>query len=261
VTLAPATRDHVENLITSFMRRWLDDGLPDGELDRIRNEGASPSGLLAPFHDALVPGITLLRERAFSTRLGNLHEHIAVTIASRAHAEAKRAFSLSGDVPVLAREFIAQRLHALESGHASPDAKVERRTIADAFGQSVQETTTIDLRVVTHGGEEHFFEMKSGKPNKGQCLEMKHRLLTAFAIRRSSRTSVWWGVPYNPYGTSSYAHPYPLRFFDFRREVMLGEEFWNFVGDDRGTFRDLLALYERVGHRFEEEIRRVLVRP
>jgi hypothetical protein len=242
------------------MRRWLDDALPAGELDRIRNEGASPSGLLAPFHDALVPGITLLRERSFSTRLGNLHEHIAVAIASRSHREAPRAFSLSGDVPVLAREFIVQRLHALGSRRASPDAEVERRTIAEAFGQSVQETTTIDLRVVTHEGAEHFFEMKSGKPNKGQCLEMKQRLLTAFAIRRSGGTSVWWGVPYDPYGTAEYAHPWPLRFFDFRGEVMLGEEFWNFVGDDRGTFRELVAIYERIGRVFEEEIRRVLVR-
>ena len=65
--------------------------------------------------------------------------------------------------------------------------------------------------------------MKSAKPNKGQCIEMKQRLLTALGIRRSARVFVWWGVPYNPYGTASaYAHPYPLRYFDFKDDVKLG---------------------------------------
>lgn len=50
------------------MERWLDQALPADELRLIEREGISPSGLLAPFHDALVPGIKVLGERAFSTR-------------------------------------------------------------------------------------------------------------------------------------------------------------------------------------------------
>ena len=59
------------------MQKWLADSIPAEELERIAREGISPSGLLTPFHDALVPGITLLGERSFSTRLGNLHEKVA----------------------------------------------------------------------------------------------------------------------------------------------------------------------------------------
>jgi hypothetical protein len=256
-----ATTAAVEKLIAGFMRRWLDDGLPSGELDRIRQDGASPSGLLAPFHDALVPGITLLRERSFSTRLGNLHEHVAVLIASAAHQAATRAYSLSGDVPVLAREFITQRLHALEAGSVGSDAITERQALFQAFGQTVAESTTIDLRIVTHSDEEHFFEMKSAKPNKGQCIEMKQRLLTAMAIRRQSKTFAWWGVPYDPYGNAEYAHPYPVRFFDFAREVKVGATFWNFVGNDPMTYEELLGVYKRVGTGYQAELREVLARP
>jgi hypothetical protein len=251
----------VEELIGGFIRRWLDDALPVGELDRIRSDGASPSGLLAPFHDALVPGITLLRERSFSTRLGNLHEHIAVVIAAAAHQEATRAYTLSGDMPVLAREFITQQLHALKARAARPDAISERETIRQAFGQAVAESTTIDLRLVTHSDEEHFFEMKSAKPNKGQCIEMKQRLLTAIAIRGRDKASAWWGVPYDPYGNAEYAHPYPLRFFDFAREVKVGATFWNFVGDDPKTYEELLNVYKRVGRAYQSELREVLARP
>jgi hypothetical protein len=56
------------------------------------------------------------------------------------------------------------------------------------------------------------------------------------------------GVPYDPYGrVEAYAHPYPLRFFDFANEVKVGADFWNFVGDDNGTYDLLLTLYRQVG--------------
>ena len=55
---------------------------------------------------------------------------------------------------------------------------------------------------------------------------MKLRLLTVLDIRRDEGVFVWWGVPYNPYGTAAaYAHPYPVRFFDFANEVKLGSDF------------------------------------
>ncbi len=67
-------------------------------------DGSSPSGILAPFHDALVPGIRGLGERGFSTALGNLHERIALVVAAPVHAEAHRAHDLAGPLPALARE-------------------------------------------------------------------------------------------------------------------------------------------------------------
>jgi type II restriction enzyme len=99
--------------------------------------------------------------------------------------------------------------------------------------------------------------MKSAKPNKGQCIEMKQRLLKALGIRRSREVFVWWGVPYNPYGTGdAYRHPYPLRFFDFRNEVKLGSEFWNFVGGG-GTYELLLGIYREVGLEYAVELDRL----
>jgi hypothetical protein len=97
--------------------------------------------------------------------------------------------------------------------------------------------------------------MKSAKPNKGQCIEMKQRPLTALAMRRSERVFVWWGVPHNPYGTAAaYAHPYPKRFFDFERDVKLGSQFWNFVGGDDQTYEGLLSLYRRVGEEYTAQL-------
>jgi hypothetical protein len=248
------TRVQVRALISDFMEKWIADSIPATELERIAEEGVSPSGLLTPFHDALVPGITLLGERSFSTRLGNLHEKIAAVIASEIHADVRQPHDLAGAIPVLSREFITQRISALEHREAEPDASYEREQIFSHFGNQVNASTRIDLYIRTHGGEDHYFEIKSAKPNKGQCIEMKQRLLTALAIRRQESTRTWWGVPYNPYGRGEYRWVYPLAFFDFEDEVMLGLPFWDFVGGT-GTYEELLDLYRQVGDEFAERIR------
>lgn len=248
------TRAQVQTLISGFMEKWVADSIPAEELERIAREGVSPRGLLTPFHDALVPGITLLGERSFSTRLGNLHEKVAALIATEAHAVVHQPHDLSGAIPVLSREFITQRIRALEHREAQPDAQYEREQILGHFGDEVNTGTRIDLYLRTHDGESHYFEIKSAKPNKGQCIEMKGRLLTALAIRRQESTHTWWGVPYNPYGRGEYRHVYPLAFFDFEHEVMLGEPFWEFVGGD-GTYEELLEVYRQVGEEFGERLR------
>jgi hypothetical protein len=252
--VTPETRARVRALIAEFMEKWLADSIPPAELERIAREGVSPRGLLAPFHDALVPGITLLGERRFSTRLGNLHERVAVVIATAEHAEVRRQYAVSGSIPVLSREFITQRVGALARAEARPDADFERDEILHHFGNQVDASTRIDLYVRTHEGEGHYFEIKSGKPNKGQCMEMKERLLTTLAIRREEATHVSWGVPYDPYGLGAYRHAYPLRFFDFEHEVMIGAPFWDFLGGP-GTYEELLEVYREVGNDFAERLR------
>src|SRR6266498_5255833 len=142
------TQNRVRALLTSFMERWIADSIPAGELDRIANEGVSPRGLLTPFHDALVPGITLLGERSFSTRLGNLHEDIAAIMAEEIHAEVRQPLDLSGSIPVLSREFITQRIGQLERREAAPDAHYEREQILAHFGERVSVSTRSEERRV-----------------------------------------------------------------------------------------------------------------
>src|SRR6266702_2590228 len=125
------------------MERWINDSIPAGELEQIASEGVSPRGLLTPFHDALVPGITLLGERSFSTRLGNLHEAVAAVVAEERHAEVQQPHDLSGAIPVLSREFITQRIRQLERREAAPNGTYEREQILAHFGEQVSAATRI----------------------------------------------------------------------------------------------------------------------
>src|SRR5437870_5662274 len=123
------------------------------ELRHLEEEGFSPKGVIAPFHDALVPGIRGLGERGFSTALGNLHERIALVIGEHAHAEVRRAFDLTGQLPVLAREFITQRINQLSRREAAPDHPYEREQLLHTFGDEVPAAARIDLWLRTHSGE------------------------------------------------------------------------------------------------------------
>jgi Type II restriction endonuclease, TdeIII len=143
------TRDRVQALISDFMGRWVADSISAEELERIAVEGVSPSGLLTPFHDALVPCITLLGERSFSTRLGNLHEWITAVVAAESHAEVHQPHDVAGAIPVLSRQFITQRIGALERHEAQPDAQSERDQIFSHFGAHVNAATRIDLYIRT----------------------------------------------------------------------------------------------------------------
>ena len=201
-----ATRERVKLLLREFVDAWI--AKQHEELRRIEEEGFSPSGVLAPFHDALVPGIRGLGERGFSTGLGNLHERIGLTIADHAHLEARRAFDLAGPLPMLAREFVTQRVNQLSRGEGVPDHAYEREQLLSAFGDEVPAATRIDLYIRTHDGEDHYFEMKSPKPNRGQCIEMKQRQLTVLGIRRNARVFAWWGVPLTHTAAST---PMPIR--------------------------------------------------
>lgn len=59
------TGEAVKRLLHNFMEVWIEK--QHAELQSVAQDGSSPQGILAPFHDALVPGIRGLGERGFST--------------------------------------------------------------------------------------------------------------------------------------------------------------------------------------------------
>jgi hypothetical protein len=67
----PATTDAVQALLRTFMRRWLEE-VPDPS-------GRELEGLVAPFHDALVPGCHVNRRTGW--RAGGYVESIIVARA------------------------------------------------------------------------------------------------------------------------------------------------------------------------------------
>jgi hypothetical protein len=60
---------------------------------------------------------------------------------------------------------------------------------------------------------------------------------------------------YNPYGSAkaSYKHSFALQYLDIDHQLLLGEEFWSYIGGVN-TFDQLLEIYQEVGHEMSKAI-------
>jgi hypothetical protein len=206
-----------------------------------------------PFHEAIIPQ-QILRissfERSFSTKLGTTFEECAKLIAMQSYRVSKRGYVATGQMPAAAASKIEEIVSQIGKGSKPnfPQMILEVLQIDDP--NWVERPVVADLYLEDEHGNRYFFEIKSPKPNKGQCLEIAERLLRVHAITQENRPRVnaYFAMAYNPYGVArdDYHHSFSLQYLDMENEVLLGEEFWELVGGE-GTFRELLEIYGEVG--------------
>ncbi|BDA66891.1 hypothetical protein CAL7716_010570 [Calothrix sp. PCC 7716] len=107
-----------------------------------------------------------------------------------------------------------------------------------------------DLYILTKDDKELLFEIKSPKPNKGQCLEVTQRLLRFNLLREKNRQNLktYYAMPYNSYGTNrtSYKHSMALQYTPFNEAVIIGNEFWSIIGGE-SAYEELLEIYLEIG--------------
>lgn len=62
-------------------------------------------------------------------------------------------------------------------------------------------------------------------------------------------------IPYNPYEPEPYQRWTLQGLFDVQNEILVAEEFWNFLGGE-STYDELLMVFEAVGIELRPEIDR-----
>ncbi len=209
-------------------------------------------GNYKPFHQALLPE-GLLRslefERKFSTRLGGSFEEAARLIAEGAGYETKRGYKITGGIYDSVFNDISTVVNKLRETGKPDDypGLIKQISRLSKEGNKRDITVAVDFYVKIKQTE-YYFEIKSPKPNKGQCLEVLERLLRIYAIRDKSKgIKPYYAMPYNPYGEkkSDYGH-WVGSFIDMENMVLLGKEFWDLIGG-RDTYEELLSIYLEVG--------------
>ncbi len=243
-------KGYLEGFIQGIVNEARKTGLKPTELRPTKKYSAE--GGIKPFHEALLPdGILRITEfeRSFSTKLGSTFEETAKLIASAKWGSAERGHRIEGMISLKALEEIDEIVAQLKSGAKSYPAMV-KKVLRARGGPTSERMTTADLSLVGSDGTEAFFELKSPKPNKGQCLEVTERLLLIHALRGGGPPKVltFWAMAYNPYGAkrSDYKHSFTLNYLDFENQVLLGQEFWDFVGGPN-TYEEVLEIYREVG--------------
>lgn len=253
--------------VRNTMKGYLE-GFLQGMVDEARESGFEPKKLrplrvsskegdLKPFHESLIPdGILRVSEfeRSFSTKLGTTFEECAKLIAASTHRRAERGHRVAGHASPKAIKRIEEVVNAISSGgmRSKYPTLVKEIIALSKSGTGVRRISIADLHIETKTGEELFFEIKSPKPNKGQCLEATARLLQIHAITHEKypKVKTFYATAYNPYGLKKedYKHSFAVNYMDIQNEVLVGKEFWDLVGGD-GTYEDVLSIYQDVGCR------------
>lgn len=255
-----ATRKSIKGYLEGFIQGMIDEHKETGfDPKSLRpTRSFSSKGEIKPFHEALLPdGILRITEfeRSFSTKLGTTFEEVAKIIGATNHKKAERGFRIAGKVSRDSIRTIEEIVNGISTHGMKDDyfdfvkkvAAVASSTKKDA---TVERTRIADLYILDKNDNELFFEIKSPKPNKGQCLEATDRLLQIHAIRQRGSPNVrtYYAMAYNPYGDdrSTYTHSFACNYMDLKHQVIIGREFWELVGG-KGTYEEILSIYREVG--------------
>ena len=177
-------------------------------------------------------------------------EECARLIALQTYDVAERGYLASGKMPVAAAAKIEEIVSRINEGQTPDFPALITEVLRASDEEWVERPAIADLYLRDKAGHEYFFEIKSPKTNKGQCLEIAERLLRIHAIKQKNRphVNVYFAMAYNPYSTclEDYRHSFSLRYLDTQNEVLLGADFWTLVGGE-GTYEELLEIYREVG--------------
>ena len=117
--------------------------------------------------------------------------------------------------------------------------------------------STVDL-FVKIGQTENYFDITSVKPNMKEFVALKLKLLRWTALRlsqdKNAQVFTRLAIPYNPYHPQPYERWTLKGLYDLGNgEVLVGEDFWNFVASDN-IYNELLDVFQEVGQELRVEI-------
>lgn len=225
-------------------------------------QGSGASGDASPFLKSLFPQIRLaaMLERSLNTALGWGWDKIAGDIAKATHGNAEVGHFVTGDIPATTSAQIDAICIGYTSGtgHISPDTKSE-------LGQLIPGVTSVgaketirekdDVFYISNSGIETHLEIKTPKPNYDQMRAAKRRILRLHCVSHPKVIHAKVGMPYNPYGYfGDYGWPTTKYFADFECDLLVGKEFWNFVGDSDTTYDELLQCFLEVAESRHDDL-------
>lgn len=235
-------------------------------LDELLSPGAS--GNASPFLKALFPEVKIAAaiERSLNTALGRGRDHMVRDIAIAGHGNGESNYLVHGQIPVVVATMINDTVESYDSGkgHASPSTAQEIAAITAVINapgprETVREAD--DAFFVAADGTENHIEIKTPKPNYDQCKRSKRRILRITAARVAAGVPVkaFVAMPYNPNGmTGNYSWPVTKYFLDPGMDLMIGEAFWNYVGNSPDTYAELIDCFCDVGAARSAELRPLL---
>jgi len=192
---------------------------------------------------------------SIATTLGmSIYEDVSKIIAEESSKECFTKYDIGGVISRNQKSVIDDIVRKLRNGEQKVDHKKEIDLILKTSakdGKAQKEGRLADFYML-RDSVEHYFEIKTVKPNIDVFTKSKTKLLEWVARRRKS-VKVFLAFPYNPYHPQPYERFTEQGVLERGEEFLVGKEYWNFLGG-KNTFEELLSLFDVVGKKFKSKI-------
>lgn len=254
------TKQQIRNLLKSVMDRIIAKRTviePFNEEDIYLNN---------PFGARLVPNEIWLGakfERSFVTSLGQgIFEQLAKIVALGSGAViAENQHQLNFEINTFQSTRIQDILKEQRKSKRKPNWANEVNEITSLVNLDQTKTSVVsDLYILRPNGKEEFYSFKTVKPNLDQTEIAKRNMLELKAKNKNFET--YFALPFNPAGEGNlyrkckHNPPYKLFEMDKDEAVLIGSKLWEKIGENPGTYNDLLSLFEEVGEYSSSRIRK-----
>lgn len=250
MSISNTTKKEIEDLLINIVRLKL--------------ENYTPETSFMPFHFRLIGkdryGMSSFIH-SMSTTFGiSIWEQVAVLLAKRANNHSERQVKLLGQIDDITERKIQNIHYTLREGSSKPDKFLEIDTIRQSIlkgDERKDPDSTVDYLVVINN-EENYFDITSAKPNMKEFASLKLKLLrwTGLRLSQDQNANVFTrlAIPYNPYYPQPYERWTLRGLYDLdNKEILVGEEFWNFVANGN-IYEELLDIFEEAGNILRPEV-------
>lgn len=198
--------------------------------------------------------------QSLNTTFGiSIYEPAARDLAKETFKEVHTQYNLGNIITHRAQNEIQKIMNDLSvGGEVNKADETDRiRKVAQEGDEHKLKSVKVDLFLVSKSNEIYMFDLKTVKPNKGDFISYKRNMLEWLAVffyqHPKAKANTLISIPYNPYEPKPYARWTMKGMLDLKKEVMVAEEFWDFLGG-KGAYQDLLDCFERAGVELRPEI-------
>ena len=198
--------------------------------------------------------------QSLNTTFGtSIYEPVAKEIAKTKFKRVETQYVLGNIITQNAQKEIQKIMNDLSiNGEVDKIIEIEKiKSVAQLGKQNKLKSVRVDLFLESKQGEIFMFDLKTVKPNKGDFVSYKRNMLEWLAVyffkNPKSKVNTLISIPYNPYEPKPYTRWTMKGMLDLKHEVMVANEFWDFLGG-KNTYSDLLDCFERVGIELRNEI-------
>ncbi len=198
--------------------------------------------------------------QSLNTTFGtSIYEPIACELAKLNFKEAGTQYKLGNKITQDAQNEIQNIMNYLSIGvDVNKKEEAEKiRKVAQSGKTNTLKSFKVDLFLLSKDNEVFMFDLKTVKPNKGDFIFYKRNMLEWLAVyfyqHPSAKVNTLISIPYNPYEPKPYARWTMKGMLDLKKEIMVAEEFWDFISGP-GTYGELLDCFEKAGIELRPEI-------